>query len=129
MASFFYAMVRSLRLKGDLAATVNDPNHVLLDKNQRMHKACVDVKNHDVWHALYIICALCHGPMLVLRFSDAGEPAMDQVFYWTHKTCVFIKEHEDEINKVELFAGNGDVEEDGNFDEELKMFFSDGART
>ena len=53
---------------------------------------------------------------------------MDQVFYWTHIPCVFIKEHEDEINKVELFSGDGDVEEDGNFDEELKIFFSEGAR-
>ena len=124
MASFFYAMVRLLRLRRSLVATVMHPNHFELEKTPRMHRACIDVKNEDMWNAFYVLCALCHGPLLVLRYSDAGEPAMDKVFYWSYRTCIYIKEHEDEINEAAFFAGDGGLEADGNFDEEIRMFFS-----
>ena len=79
------------------------PNHVQLDKTQRMHKACVDVKNKEVWNGLYVLCGLCHGPLLVIRYSDAAEPAMDKVFYWSYMTCVYIKQNKDKINAVSFF--------------------------
>ena len=99
-----------------------------LDKTQRMHKACVDVKNKEVWNGLYVLCGLCHGPLLVIRYSDAVEPAMDKVFYWSYMTCVYIKQNEDKINAVSFFSEGGAIEEDGNFEEELRMFFSDSER-
>ena len=104
--------------------TVMSPNHVQLDKTQRMHKACVDVKNNEVWNGLYVLCGLCHGPLLVIRYSDAAEPAMDKVFYWSYMTCIYIKENEDKINAVSFFSEGGAIEADGNFEEELRMFFS-----
>ena len=125
MASFLYAMVRALRLKSCLEATVESPAHIQLDKTRRMINACIDVKNHKVWNAFYVLCGVSHGPMLTLRYSDAGEAAMDKVYYWSCKTCNYIKENEDEINAVELFSGEGAIEEDGGFNEELNMFFSD----
>ena len=100
-------MVRLLRLKNSLVATVMHPNHVQLEKTPRMHRACIDVKNQEVWNAFYVLCALCHGPLLVLRYSDAGEPAMDKVFYWIHRTCIYIKEHEDKIMQWDFLRGWG----------------------
>ena len=108
--------------------TVMSPNHVLLKKTPRMHKACIDVKNREVWNGLYVLCGLCHGPLLVIRYSDAAEPAMDKVFYWSYMTCVYIKQNEDKINAVSFFSEGGAIEEDGNFEEELRMFFSDSER-
>ena len=108
--------------------TVMSPNHVQLDKTPRMHKACIDVKNREVWNGLYVLCGLCHGPLLVIRYSDAAEPAMDKVFYWSYMTCVYIKQNEDKINAVSFFSEGGAIEEDGNFEEELRMFFSDSER-
>ena len=112
-----------MRLKPVLEGTVDKPAHVNLDKTNRMTNAVMDVKNHKVWHAFYVLCGVGHGPMLTLRYSDASELGMDKVFYWSYPTCMYIKENEDEINAVELFAGDGSIDEDGGFDEELNMFF------
>ena len=63
--------------------------------------------------------------MLTLRYYDAGEAAMDKVYYWSYRTCIVIKEMECEINEVEFFSGTGAIDKDGGFTEELNKFFSD----
>ena len=125
MAGYWYGMMRALCLKSCLEATVDLPAHVQLPMTRRMTNAVIDVKSHKVWNALYVLCKVAHGPLLTLRYSDAGEAAMDKVYYWSHRTCIVIKEMECKINEVEFFSGTGDIDEDGGFAEELNMFFSD----
>lgn len=120
MGSFFHEMARVLHLNSCLDSEVQCPEHINLVKTTRMMKACIDVKNHKIWNAMYVLCAVCHGPILILRFSDANKLVMDKVFIWSYCTCIYIKKNENNINEVDLFSG--DSEEDGNFEEKSKMF-------
>ena len=119
-------MMRALRLKGCLEATLQNAEHAGLDKTPRMANACTDVLNHNVWNAMYVVCGVCHGAILTLRYSDSNEPCMDKVFMWAYRTCVYIKKHEAKINEVELFIPDRELEEDGEFSEELKEMAEPG---
>ena len=68
MATWFYAIIRALRLKECLEATVGSQEHLELDRNDRMTKAVMDVKNPLIWKAMFVVTGLAHGPVLVLRY-------------------------------------------------------------
>ena len=107
MASWFYAMHRALRLRAALVATVHQAQFStipLVKKCDRVKAAVYDILNEDFWKALYILSRAVYPAIRALRYCDANEPAMDKIYYLSHRTSVALEKSIPLLNNSHLFS-------------------------
>jgi len=114
MASWFYAMHRALRLRSALVATVHQAQFssiALVKTDERVRAAVNDILDDDYWKAMYILNRAVYPLIRALRYCDANEPAMDKIYYLSHRASVALEKSIDLLNDKNLFP---DYNEDGS---------------
>jgi len=96
-ATWFYAMVRLLRLKESLIATIHQLKFRDLTLNDRDRLAVFDVKDGVVWKAMYTLTRAVFPGLILLRTADSNTPGMDLLEYYKHRHSIAI------MRSIELF--------------------------
>ena len=123
-ATWFYAMVRVLRLKPVLLATVHNVEFRKLTLPRRARLASRDVVNAGYFKAMYILLRSVFSALRLLCYSDSNTPALDKAGFLTHRTSVAIEKSVDLLNDSELFLEGEDGEEQ-EFKDEVEAVFGD----
>ncbi len=87
MALWFYAMMRLLRLKQALMATIHQQRFTDLQLNETVAMAVQDIENPDFWKCLYVILRAVFPALRLLRYCDKSKPAMEKINYLSYHTC------------------------------------------
>jgi hypothetical protein len=80
MALWFYAMIRALRLRQPLTATIHQQKFVDLNLNDSAKTAVCDIKDDKFWKCIYILLHAVFPPLSLLRYCGKNKPAMDKIF-------------------------------------------------
>ena len=104
MALWFYAMMRLLRLKQPLLATIHQQKFVDLKLNETVAMAVQDIENVDFWKCLYVILRAVFPALRLLRYCDKSKPAMDKIYFLSHRTTQALEQSESVLNDRDLFG-------------------------
>jgi hypothetical protein len=104
MALWFYAMMRLLRLKQALMATIHQQRFTDLTVNETVAMAVQDIENPDFWKCLYIILRAVFPALRFLRYCDKSKPAMDKIYYFSYHTTQALEQSELVLNDEALFG-------------------------
>lgn len=127
MAGNLIAMLRVLRLKAALQATVTSPEFQALGAFLDLSRV---IMTEDFWTLLFIMCRVVYPQMRILRLADQKVPAMDKLAYFIYQaerlTPKFLAEAEQHIPKLsegimEIIDSTDDLaseEVDGDEDDE-----------
>jgi hypothetical protein len=95
MATFFYAMLRLIRLQTALKATVNQVKFRELLKSVSstvsIRECVADLEDARFFKALYVLLRAVFPALRVLRYCDSNEPMMDKLYYLTHRATEALK--------------------------------------
>ena len=122
MALWFYAMMRMLRLRQPLTATIHQQKFVDLLLNDTVGAAVRDIKNDKFWKCMYVVLRAVFPALRLLRYCDKSTPAMDKIFYLSHRTTIALEKSEEFLNDEALF---GDMKKDANLSREEVMLDDD----
>ena len=111
MALWFYAMMRLLRLKQPLRATIHQQKFVALNLNDTVASAVQDIEDNDFWKCLYVILRAVFPALRLLRYCDKSKPAMDKIYYLSYRTTQALEQSEKWLNDENLF---GSIRSDRN---------------
>lgn len=116
MATWFYAMHRLLRMKPVLKATIHQQVFVSLTHTRRTQQAIADVDDNSFWQSIYILLRAVFPALRTLRYCDSSKPAMDKVYYLSHRTTQSLQKSIKLLNESPHFGSM-----DEGDDEELEM--------
>ena len=94
MALWFYAMMRLLRLKQALMATIHQQRFTDLSLNETVAMAVQVIENKEFWKCLYIILRAVFPALRLLRYCDKSKPAMDKIYYLSYRTTQALQQSE-----------------------------------
>ena len=110
MALWFYAMMRLLRLQHPLKATVYQQKFLDLKLNDSARSAVIDIQDDKFWKCIYVLLRAVFPALKALCYCDANKPAMDKIFYLSHRTTTAIENSIDSLNDEDLFGSiQGDL--------------------
>jgi hypothetical protein len=92
-------------------ATIHQQKIVDLNLNDSVRAAVHDIKDNKFWKC---ICMLLHAlfPTLrLLHYCNKSKPAMDKIFFLSHRTTLALKKLEEFLNNRNLF---GSLKSDSN---------------
>jgi hypothetical protein len=115
MALWFYAMVHLLRLQQPLAATIHQQRFVDLNLNDSVRAAVHDIKDDKFWKCVYLLVGDVFPALRLLCYCDKSKPAMDKMFFLSHRTTLAPKKLEESLNDRNLF---GSLRSDSNLTKE-----------
>ena len=124
MALWFYAMMRLLRVRKALTATIHQQKFVDLSVKENVHAAVRDITDAMFWKRIYIVLRAVFPALRLLRYCDKSTPAMDKIYHLSHRTTVALEKSEQDLNDESLF---GDMTSDSNLDREMDMMGVDGG--
>ena len=104
MASWFYAMLRVLRQKDVLKATIHSIMFRDLAKNDKVRGAAIDIENEVFFKALYILLRAVFPAIRALHFADSNEPMMDKIYFFSQRTQMALKKSLDSLNDKGVFG-------------------------
>ena len=104
MASWFYSMMRLLRLQKPLKATIHQQKFVDLTLNPAAKEAIKDIENLKFWKCLYILLRAVYPALRTLRYCDCSTPMMDKIYYLSHRTTEAIKKSQEFLDDEALFG-------------------------
>ena len=81
MALWFYAMIRALRLRQPLTATIHQQKFVDLNLNKSAKAAVRDIKDDKFWKCVYILLCAVFPALRLLHYCNKNKPAMDMIFF------------------------------------------------
>ena len=111
MALWFYAMIRMLRVRQPLTATIHQQKFVALSLNENVAAAVRDIGDDKFWKCIYIILRAIFPALRLLCYCDKSTPAMDKIFYLSHRTTLALEKSEEDLNDESLF---GEMTRDNN---------------
>ena len=123
MASWFYGMMRLLRLKQPLKATIHQQQFRDLTLNGSAKAAVHDIEDDKFWKCLYVLLRAVYPALRALRYCDSNSPVMDKIYFLSHRTTEAIKQSQDFFNEVGLFSTDG--LEDMDLASEMNQVFED----
>ena len=103
-ATWFYAMMRLLRLKDPLRATITQVKFQQLDLNDRARSALIDIMDDIFWRALFCLSRAVFPSVRVLRYYDSNIPAMEKLYHLARRTSKAIEKSVVDLNNTELFG-------------------------
>ena len=104
MALWFYAMMRMIRVRQPLTATIHQQKFVDLSLNETVGAAVRDIKDDKFWKCCYIVLRAVFPALKLLRYCDKSTPAMDKIFYLSHRTTIALEKSEEFLNDEALFG-------------------------
>jgi hypothetical protein len=122
MALWFYAMIRLLRVRKALTATIHQQKFVDLSVKENVHAAVCDITDEKFWKCIYIVLHAVFPAFRLLRYCDKSTPAMDKIYYLSHRTTIALEKSEQDLNDESLF---GDMTLDSNLHRETDMMGCD----
>ena len=123
MALWFYAMIRLLRVRKALTATIHQQKFADLSVKENVHAAVRDITHEMFWKRIYIVLRAVFPALRLLCYCDKSTPAMDKIYYLSHRTTVALEKSEQDLNDESLF---GDMTLDSNLHCEMDMMGGDG---
>jgi hypothetical protein len=111
MALWFYAMVRLLGLRQPLVATIHQQRFVDLNLNDSVRAAVHDIKDNKFWKCVYLLVHAVFPALRLLCYWDKSKPAMDKIFFLSHRTTHALEKSEEFLNDRSLF---GSLRSDSN---------------
>ena len=102
---------------------VHDPHFANLDivnTNNRVMLAVHDVKSKSFWRAVYILLRCVFPAFRLLRYSDSNIPAMDKLYYLSHRVTVALDTSTEDLNDNDLFLA---LEDYGGVAFEIEQVF------
>ena len=103
-ATWFYAMMRLLRLKDPLRATINQIKFCDLELNDRARSALIDIVDDVFWRALYALLRAVIPEIRVLGYCESNTPAIDKVYHLAHGTSKSIEKSIVDLNDNVIFG-------------------------
>jgi hypothetical protein len=124
MALWFYAMVRLLRLRQPLAATIHQQRFVDLNLNNSVRAAVHDIKNDKFWKCIYVLLCAVFSTLRLFCYCNKSKPAMDKIFFLSHWTTLALEKSEEFLNNRNLF---GSLRSDSNLTQEGNIVLGEGG--
>ena len=118
MALWFYAMMRLLRVRKALTATIHQQKFVDLSVKENVHAAVRDITDAMFWKRIYIVLRAVFPALRLLCYCDKSTPAMDKIYHLSHRTTVALEKSEQDLNDESLF---GDMTLDSNLHRETDI--------
>ena len=103
MATWFYAMMRMMRLRAALEATIHHAHFRDVAKNDRMKRAIEDISNAAMWRAMFSLCRSVFPALLALRYCDKSTPCMDKIVTLARRTTLALEMSSAMFNDENLF--------------------------
>jgi hypothetical protein len=107
MALWFYGMMRLIRLKQPLKATIHLQQFRVLTLNASAKAAVHDIEDDKFWKCLYVLLCAVFPALRALRYCDSNVPVMDKIFFLSHRTTEAIRQSEPMFNESGLFRSEG----------------------
>ncbi len=114
MASWFYAMMRILRHRNVLLATIHTTKFRDLSKNDRVQGAVFDIEDPLFFKALFVLLRAVFPAIRALRYSDSNTPMMDKIYFPSKRTVLSLTSSIDALNNPDLFGKFVDHDELGD---------------
>ncbi len=124
MALWFYAMVCLLRLQRPLVATIHQQKFVHLNLNDSVRAAVHDIKDNKFWKCIYLLLRAVFPALRLLHYCDKSKPAMDNIFFLSHRTTLALEKLEEFLNNRNLF---GSLRSDSNLTQEGNIVLGEGG--
>ena len=105
MATWFYAMIRLLRLRLPLQATIHQQQFLDLKLNGTAKAAVRDIADDAFWKSMYILLRAVYPALRALRYCDSSKPMMDKLYFLSRRTTEALKKSEQSLNNEDLFRG------------------------
>ncbi len=115
MALWFYAMVHLLGLRQPLAATIHQQRFVDLNLNNSVRAAVHNIKDGKFWKCVYLLVHAVFPALRLLCYCNKSKPAMDKIFFLSHRTSLALEKLEEFLNDRNLF---GSLRSDSNLTKE-----------
>jgi hypothetical protein len=107
MALWFYVMVRLLPLQQPLAATIHQQKFIDLNLNNCVRAAVHDIKDDKFWKCMYVLLSALFPALRLLHYCNKSKPAMDKIFFLSHRTTLTLEKLEEFLNNRNLFGSLG----------------------
>jgi hypothetical protein len=107
MASWFYGMMRLLRLKQPLKATIHQSQFRELNLNASAKAAVHDIEDEKFWKSLYVLLRAVYPALRALRYCDCNTPVMDKIYFLSHRSTDAIARSQEHFDEVGLFSADG----------------------
>ena len=110
-------MIQALRLRQPLTATIHQQKFVDLNLNESAKAAVRDIKDDKFWKCIYILLHAVFPALRLLHYCDKNKPAMDKIFFLSHRTTVALDKSEEFLNDKTLFGAlksNDNLTREGN---------------
>jgi hypothetical protein len=124
MALWFYAMVCFLRLRQPLAATIHQQKFADLNPNGSVRAAVHDIKDNKFWKCVYLLLRDVFPALRLLCYYNKSKPAMDKIFFLSHRTILALEKLEEFLNNRNLF---GSLRSDSNLTQEGNIVLGEGG--
>jgi hypothetical protein len=124
MALWFYAMVCLLCLQQPLAATIHQHRFVDLNLNNSVRAAVHDIKDDKFWKCIYLLVHAVFPALRLLCYCNKSKPAMDKMFFLSHRTTLALKKLEKFLNNRNLC---GSLRSDSNLTKEGNIVLGEGG--
>jgi hypothetical protein len=126
MALWFYAMVCLLRLPAATAATIHRQRFFDLNLNDSVRAAVHDIKDDKFWKCVYLLVRAVFPALRLLCYCNKSKPAMDEMFFLSHRTTLALEKLEEFLNDRNL---SGPLRSDSNLTKEGNTLFWGTKRT
>jgi hypothetical protein len=83
-----------------------------------------DIGDDKFWKCIYIVLHAVFPALCLLRYCDKSTPAMDKIFYLSHKTTIALRKSEEFLNDEALF---GEMTKDLNLCREESILSGDSS--
>ena len=114
MASWFYAMMRILRHRNVLLASIHTTKFCDLIKNDRVRGAVFDIEDPLFFKALFVLLRAVFPSIRALRYSDSNTPMMDKIYFLSKRTVLVLTNSIDALNNPDLLGKFVDHDELGD---------------
>ncbi len=97
-------MMRVLRHKDVLKATIHTLQFRELFKNDKVARAVRDIENATFFKALYILLPAVFPAFRALKFTDSNKPMMDKIYFFSKRTESALEKSIEFLNCEEIFG-------------------------
>ena len=120
MASWFYSIMRMLRMRTTLEATIAQKKFRDLALNLKQRLAVADILNPQFWKAVFTLLQAVFPALRCLRYCDTNTPMMDRISLLAYRTSVALDSAIEALNDRALF--NSDAGMSGLDDEQDELY-------
>jgi len=93
-----------LCVRQTLTATIHQQKFVDLGLNETVGAAVRDIKDEKFWKCIYVVLRAVFPALCLLRYCDKSTPAMDKIYYLSHRTTIALEKSEEFLNDEALFG-------------------------